>query len=49
MYLRSVLNTRRVTGTVNSILIKAVEKGVKIIEKRGVGDREEIYGYIRNE
>jgi hypothetical protein len=47
MYLRSVLNTHRVTGTVNSILIKTVEKGVKIIEKRGIGDREEIYNYTR--
>jgi hypothetical protein len=46
MDLRSVLNTRRVTGTVNDILIKAAEKGVKIIEKRGVGDRGEIYGYV---
>ncbi|MDR0438668.1 MAG: hypothetical protein LBH02_00395 [Methanocalculaceae archaeon] len=45
MDLRSVLNTRRVTGTVNGILTKAAEKGVKIIEKRGVGDRGEIYGY----
>jgi hypothetical protein len=45
MDLRSVLNTRRVTGTVNGILVKAAEKGVKIIEKRGVGDRGEIYGY----
>ena len=45
MDLRTVLNTRRVTGIVNSILTKAAEKGVKIIEKRGVGDRGEIYGY----
>ena len=45
MDLRSVLNTRRVTGIVNGILTKAAEKGVKIIEKRGVGDRGEIYGY----
>lgn len=39
MDLRSVLGTRRVTGIVNGILTKAAEKGVKIIEKRGVGDR----------
>ncbi len=45
MDLRTVLNTRRVTGIVNGILTKAAEKGVKIIEKRGVGDRGEIYGY----
>lgn len=45
MDLRSVLNTRRVTGIVNGILTKAAEKGVKIIEKRGVGNRGEIYGY----
>lgn len=46
MDLRSVLSTRRVTGIVNGILTKAAEKGVKIIEKRGVGDRGEIYGYV---
>ncbi|MDV0444429.1 hypothetical protein [Methanorbis rubei] len=45
MDLRSVLGTRRVTGIVNGILAKASEKGVKILEKRGVGDRGEIYGY----
>lgn len=46
MDLRSILNTRRVTGIVNEILTKAAEKNLVIIEKRGVGERGEIYGYI---
>lgn len=45
MDLRAVLGTRRVAGIVNGILAKAAEKNVKIIEKRGVGERGEIYGY----
>jgi hypothetical protein len=39
MDFRSILNTRRVNGIMNGILMKASEKGVTIIEKRGVGDR----------
>ncbi|MBE6506536.1 MAG: hypothetical protein E7Z72_01240 [Methanocorpusculum parvum] len=46
MDLRSVLDTRRVTGIVNSLLAKTAEYGVTLIEKRGVGERGEVYGYI---
>ncbi|HJJ48612.1 MAG TPA: hypothetical protein O0X39_06465 [Methanocorpusculum sp.] len=46
MDLRSVLDTRRVTGIMNAVLAKTAEMGVSLIEKRGVGDRGEIYGYI---
>lgn len=46
MDLRSVLDTRRVAGIINGILTKTAEMGISLIEKRGVGDRGEIYGYI---
>lgn len=46
MDLRAVLETRRVAGIINTIMDKASEAGVSLIEKRGVGDRGEIYGYI---
>ena len=46
MDLRSVLDTRRVAGIVNGLLAKTAEFGVTLIEKRGVGERGEIYGYV---
>ena len=46
MDLRAVLETRRVTGIVNSMLTKLAERGISLIEKRGLGDRGEVYGYI---
>lgn len=46
MDLRLVLDTRRVAGIVNSLLAKTAEFGVTLIEKRGVGERGEVYGYV---
>ena len=46
MDLRSVLDTRRVAGIVNSLLAKTADFGVTLIEKRGIGDRGEVYGYV---
>ncbi|HJJ28519.1 MAG TPA: hypothetical protein O0X70_03915 [Methanocorpusculum sp.] len=46
MDLRSVLETRRVAGIMNAVLAKTAEMGISLIEKRGVGDRGEVYGYI---
>lgn len=46
MDLRAVLETRRVAGIINGILEKTSEMGIALIEKKGVGDRGEIYGYI---
>lgn len=46
MDLRSVLDTRRVAGIVNSLLAKTADFGVTLIEKRGVGERGEVYGYV---
>ncbi len=46
MDLRAVLETRRVAGIVNSMLAKLAEHGVSLIEKRGVGERGEVYGYV---
>lgn len=46
MDLRAVLETRRAAGIVNGIIDKCAEKGIALIEKRGFGDRGEIYGYI---
>ncbi|MBQ4598121.1 MAG: hypothetical protein IJB12_06955 [Methanocorpusculum sp.] len=46
MDLRSVLDTRRVAGIVNGLLAKTAEFGVTLIEKRGVGERGEVYGYV---
>ena len=46
MDLRAVVQTRRVTGLVNRIIQKGAEKGVRIIEKKGIGENGEIYEYI---
>lgn len=46
MDLRSVLDTRRVAGIVNGLLAKTAEFGVTLIEKRGIGERGEVYGYV---
>ena len=46
MDLRSVLDTRRVAGIVNSLLAKTADFGVTLIEKRGVGERGEVYVYV---
>jgi tetratricopeptide (TPR) repeat protein len=46
MDLRAVLETRRVAGIVNSMLAKLAEHGISLIEKRGVGERGEVYGYV---
>lgn len=46
MDLRAVLQTRRVTGIVNSMLTKLAGQGISLIEKRGLGERGEVYGYI---
>ncbi len=46
MDLRAVLETRRVAGIVNSMLAKLAKHGISLIEKRGVGELGEVYGYI---
>lgn len=46
MDLRAVLDTRRAAGLVNALIEKTAAFGVSVIEKRGVGDRGEIYGYV---
>ncbi|HKM41849.1 MAG TPA: hypothetical protein VJY43_04705 [Methanocorpusculum sp.] len=46
MDLRAILQTRRVAGIVNSMLTKLAERGISLIEKRGLGERGEVYGYI---
>jgi len=46
MDLRAVLETRRVAGIVNSMLAKLAEHGISLIEKRGLGERGEVYGYV---
>jgi thioredoxin-like negative regulator of GroEL len=45
MELRKLLGTRRVAGLVNRLMQKAASQGIIIIEKRGVGENGEIYGY----
>ena len=45
MDLRTVAQTRRVAGLVNRIIQKGAEKGVRIIEKKGIGENGEIYEY----
>jgi Flp pilus assembly protein TadD len=45
MELRSLLGTRRVVGMVNRLVRKAARKGVTLIEKKGVGEKGEIYEY----
>jgi len=46
MELRTLLSTRRVVGIVNRLVQKAARKGVHLIEKKGVGEKGEIYEYI---
>lgn len=46
MDLRNILDTRRVAGIVNTLLSKTMNLGVSLLEKRGNGERGEIYGYI---
>ncbi|MDO5844316.1 MAG: hypothetical protein Q4Q53_04115 [Methanocorpusculum sp.] len=46
MDLRAILETRRVAGIINGIMDKTSSVGILLIEKRGVGERGEIYGYI---
>jgi Flp pilus assembly protein TadD len=45
MELRTLLATRRVVGIVNRLVQKAAKKGVHLIEKKGVGEKGEIYEY----
>jgi tetratricopeptide (TPR) repeat protein len=45
MELRTLLGTRRVVGIVNRLVQKATRKGVNLIEKKGVGEKGEIYEY----
>ncbi|MDD1683968.1 MAG: tetratricopeptide repeat protein [Methanoregula sp.] len=45
MELRTLLSTRRVVGIVNRLVQKAAQKGVHLIEKKGVGENGEIYEY----
>ncbi|MDO5846210.1 MAG: hypothetical protein Q4Q04_04725 [Methanocorpusculum sp.] len=45
MDLRAILDTRRVAGIVNALAAKTAALGITLIEKRGVGDRGEVYGY----
>ena len=45
MELRTLLGTRRVVGIVNRLVQKAARKGVNMIEKKGVGEKGEIYEY----
>ncbi|MDD1681611.1 MAG: hypothetical protein LUQ35_08370, partial [Methanoregula sp.] len=45
MELRILLGTRRVVGMVNRLVQKAAQKGVHLLEKKGVGENGEIYEY----
>ena len=45
MELRTLLGTRRVVGIVNRLVQKAAQKGVHLLEKKGVGENGEIYEY----
>ena len=45
MELRTLLGTRRVVGIVNRLVQKAARKGMNLIEKKGVGEKGEIYEY----
>jgi hypothetical protein len=45
MELRTLLGTRRVGGIVNRLVQKAARKGINLIEKKGVGEKGEIYEY----
>ena len=46
MDLRAVLDTRRAAGIVNALIEKTAGLGLTLIEKRGVGERGEVYGYV---
>ncbi|HJJ31645.1 MAG TPA: tetratricopeptide repeat protein [Methanocorpusculum sp.] len=46
MDLRALLDTRRAAGIVNALIEKTAELGITVIEKRGTGERGEIYGYV---
>jgi tetratricopeptide (TPR) repeat protein len=45
MELRTLLGTRRVAGIINRLVQKAAQKGVHLLEKKGVGENGEIYEY----
>jgi tetratricopeptide (TPR) repeat protein len=45
MELRTLLDTRRVVGIVNRLVQKAARQGIRLIEKKGVGENGEIYEY----
>lgn len=45
MDLRTLTGTRRVVGVVNRLMQKASAKGMKMIEKKGIGKDGEIYEY----
>ena len=46
MDLRALLDTRRAAGIVNALIEKTADLGLTVIEKRGTGERGEIYGYV---
>lgn len=46
MDLRAILDTRRVPGIINALIEKLNDLGTPLIEKRGSGDRGEVYGYV---
>ena len=45
MELRTLLGTRRAAGIVNRLVQKAAGRGMNLIEKKGVGEKGEIYEY----
>jgi tetratricopeptide (TPR) repeat protein len=45
MDLRKLTGTRRVVGVVNRLMQKASAKGMKMIEKKGIGKEGEVYEY----
>ncbi|MCP1662173.1 MAG: hypothetical protein D5R99_08970 [Methanocalculus sp. MSAO_Arc1] len=49
MELRTFLGSRRVGGIINEIIRKSRDAGITVIEKRGTGEKGEIYGYVRDE
>jgi tetratricopeptide (TPR) repeat protein len=44
--LRQFLGTRRVTGIVNRLIQRASLRGVRLIGRKGTGDKGEVYEYI---
>jgi tetratricopeptide (TPR) repeat protein len=46
MDMRTLLKTRRAGGYLNRLVRKASEKGLTLIEKRGIGEDGEVYEYI---